>query len=69
MFTPEDSGKEADPQASVCSSKTVKSKELLGFRTEEGVPASPQSAVKQTSDSEELKAPSLTLSGTLVPKY
>lgn len=69
MLTPENPGKETEPQASVCSSKTGKSKEPLGLRTEGRAPASPQSAVKQTSDTEGMKAPSLTLSGTLALKY
>lgn len=69
MCIPEDPGKEAEPQASVCSSKTGKSKESVGLRTEGQTLASPQSSVTWTSDIEELKAPSLPLSGTLEPKY
>lgn len=63
MLIPENSGKEAEAQVSVCSSKTGKSKEPLGIRTEGWAPASPQSAEKQ------LKAPSLTASSSLAPTY
>lgn len=51
------------------SSKTAKSEETLGLRTEGWAPASPQSAMKQTRSTEELKAPSLILSHTLVTRY